>query len=165
MSSAAVAAVPFLAHAAVHTVHERASLLAALAGCGGTGATPEPEFDDEVRGCAQVAAEVGGLLPLLRDDDPLVRRNTVRVARRATGGTLPTLLRELTGCYDSDPADAVRAEALTVLTLLDPDPLTAHRRLRSALTDPVPAVRAAAALALLERAEAPYPADVVAVLA
>ncbi|MFJ2868300.1 HEAT repeat domain-containing protein [Kitasatospora sp. NPDC087314] len=75
------------------------------------------------------------------------------------------VLRELTAGYESDPASAVRAEALTVLTLLDPDPAVTHRRLRSALTDPVPAVRAAAALALVERAEAPYPADVVAVLA
>lgn len=102
VSSAAVEAVPFLAHAAVHTRHERAGLLAALAGCGGTEA--EPEYDDEVRGCARVAAEVAGLLHLLRDDDPVVRRNTVRVARRATGETVPMVLRELTACYVSDPA-------------------------------------------------------------
>ncbi|MFF7994824.1 hypothetical protein ACFZDG_34265 [Kitasatospora xanthocidica] len=56
------------------------------------------------------------------------------------------MLRELLACYESDPAPAVRAEALTVLTLLDPDPVAAHRRLRPALTDPAPAVRAAAAL-------------------
>ncbi|MFF4922469.1 hypothetical protein ACFY4B_17980 [Kitasatospora sp. NPDC001261] len=163
VSSAAVAAVPFLAHAAVHARHERADVLAALAGCGGTEA--EPVHEDEVRGCARVAAEVAGLLHLLRDEDPLVRRNTVRVARRATGETVPVVLRELTACSVSDPAAAVRAEALTVLTLLDPDGGAARRRLRSALTDPVPAVRAAAALALLERSEAPYPVDVVAVLA
>ncbi|MFD0403723.1 hypothetical protein [Kitasatospora sp. NPDC127116] len=163
VSSAAVAAVPFLAHAAAHSRHERADLLAALAGCGGTEA--EPEYDDEVQGCTRIAAEVAGLLHLLRDDDPVVRRNMVRVARRATGDTVPVVLRALTACYTSDPAAAVRAEALTVLTLLDPDSDAARRRLRSALTDPVPAVRAAGALALLERSEAPYPADVVAVLA
>ncbi|MFE7531717.1 hypothetical protein ACFU7Y_39360 [Kitasatospora sp. NPDC057542] len=163
VSSAAVAAVPFLAHAAMHTIHEWVAVLAALAGCGGTEA--EPEYDDEVQGCARIAAEVTGLLHLLRGDDPLVRRTMVRVARRATGETVPAVLRELATCYASDPAAAVRAEALTVLTLLDPDESAAHRRLRSALTDPVPAVRAAAALALLERSEAPFPADVVAVLA
>ncbi|MEV7188747.1 HEAT repeat domain-containing protein [Kitasatospora sp. NPDC093102] len=134
VSSAAVAAVPFLAHAAMHTLHEREAVLAALAGCGGTGA--EPAYDDEVQGCARIAAEVTGLLHLLRDGDPLVRRTMVRVARRATGETVPAVLRELATCYASDPDTAVRAEALTVLTLLDPDEDTAHRRLRSALTDP-----------------------------
>ncbi|MFJ6382637.1 hypothetical protein ACIQI7_21865 [Kitasatospora sp. NPDC092039] len=163
VSSVAVAAVPFLAHAAAHTRHERADLLAALAGCGGSGA--EPEYDDEVRGCAGVAAEVAGLLHLLHDEDPVVRRNTVRVARRASDETVPMVMRELTACYESDPTAAVRAEALTVLTLLDTDGDAADRRLRSALTDPVPAVRAAGALALLERSEAPYPGDLVAVLA
>ncbi|MFJ9846786.1 HEAT repeat domain-containing protein [Kitasatospora sp. NPDC101155] len=131
LSSAAVTAVPFLAHAAVHGVHKRASVLAALAGTG----------------------------------DPQVRRNTVRVARRATGETLPTALRELTACFESDPSAAVRSEALTVLTRLDPDARAVEPRLRSALADPVPAVRAAAAVGLVERAKAPYPAEVVAVLA
>ncbi|MFE5584545.1 hypothetical protein [Kitasatospora sp. NPDC056531] len=58
VSSAAVAAVPFLAHAAVHGVYKRASVLAALAGIGGPEA--EPEFEDEVWGCARVATEVTG---------------------------------------------------------------------------------------------------------
>ncbi|MFH8386740.1 HEAT repeat domain-containing protein [Kitasatospora sp. NPDC018058] len=163
VSSAAVAAVPFLAHAAVHGVHERASVLAALAGTGGPEA--EPEFEDEVQGCMRVAEEVAGLLHLLRDDDPQIRRNMVRVARRATGATVPAALRELTACFESDSSPAVRAEALTVLTRLDPDARAVDGRLRSALTDPVPAVRAAAAVDLLERAKAPYPAEVVAVLA
>ncbi|GGM26415.1 hypothetical protein GCM10010129_83630 [Streptomyces fumigatiscleroticus] len=160
---ATVAAVPFLAHAAVHTVHGRAHVLALLAGAGGHG--PEPQPGDEEEGCAQVGAEVPGLLHLLGDDDPQVRRRAVRVARRATGETVPAAVRELTTSYETDPVAAVRAEALTVLTRLDPDPRSAHRRLHDALTDPVAAVRAVAALALLEQAHAPYPADLVGILA
>ncbi|NEC53388.1 hypothetical protein G3I18_33305 [Actinospica acidiphila] len=160
---ATVAAVPFLAHGAVHAVHGRAQLLALLAGAGGHG--PEPQPGDEAEGCAAVGAEVGGLLHLLGDDDPQVRRQMVRVARRATGATVSVAVRELTLVYERDPAAAVRAEALIVLTRLDADPGSAHRLLHRALRDPVAAVRAVAALDLLERAQAPYPADLVRILA
>ncbi|MFF5343968.1 hypothetical protein ACFY4H_25150 [Streptomyces althioticus] len=160
---ATVAAVPFLAHVAVHAVHGRAHVLALLAGTGGHG--PEPQPGDEAEGCAKVGAEVSGLLHLLGDDDPQVRRQTVRVARRATGTTVPVTVRELITVYERDPAAVVRAEALTVLTRIDTDPRSAHRRLHDALTDPVAAVRAVAALELLEQAQAPYPADLVGILA
>ncbi|MFF3941485.1 HEAT repeat domain-containing protein [Streptomyces phaeofaciens] len=159
---ATVAAVPFLAHAAVHAVHGRADVLAFLAGAAGHGPEPQPGAEED--GCARVAAEVPGLLRLLTDDDPRVRRQTVRVARRARAQDVPAALRELAVSYTTDPVASVRAEALTVLTRLDADPASVERRLRTALTDPVAAVRATAALALLERARAPYPADLVAVL-
>ncbi|MFD8252493.1 hypothetical protein [Streptomyces werraensis] len=160
---ATVAAVPFLAHGAVHAVHGRAQVLALLAGAGGHG--PEPQPGDEEEGCAKVGDEVSGLLHLLGDDDPQVRRQMVRVARRATGAVVPVAVRELTTVYERDSAAAVRAEALTVLTRIDADPHSAHRRLHDALTDPVAAVRAIAALELLEQAQAPYPADLVGILA
>ncbi|MEU0939048.1 HEAT repeat domain-containing protein [Embleya sp. NPDC005971] len=160
---AAVAAVPFLAHAAVHTAHGRASALAFLAGAGGSG--PEPGRGDQEEGHARVGAEVPGLLHLLRDGDPQVRRQAVRVARRASADTVPAATRELAATYATDPVPAVRAEALIVLTRIDPDPRARTRRLRDALTDPVAAVRAVAALALPAREAAPYPADLVAVLA
>ncbi|WP_331733559.1 hypothetical protein OG948_59845 (plasmid) [Embleya sp. NBC_00888] len=160
---ATVAAVPFLAHTAVHTLHARAGALALLAGAGGQG--PVPWAGDEEEGHARVGAEVCGLLHLLGDDDPQVRRHAVRVARRASAKTLPAATRELAAAYARDPVPAVRAEALIVLTCIDPDPQARTRRLRDALTDPVAAVRAVAALALLEQEQAPYPADLVAVLA
>ncbi|MFD7260134.1 hypothetical protein [Streptomyces sp. NPDC059874] len=160
---ATVAAVPFLAHAAVHAVHERASVLAFLAGAGGRG--PEPQAGIEEEGYAQVAAEVSGLLHLLADHDPKVRLGAVRVARCATGQSIPAALRELTARYEADPVAEVRMDALAVLTRLDPDQQSADRRLHDALTDPLPAVRAAASLTLLERTHAPYPPDLVAVLA
>ncbi|MFE3205609.1 HEAT repeat domain-containing protein [Embleya sp. NPDC059237] len=160
---ATVAAVPFLAHAAVHAPHQRAGVLALLAGAGGEG--PVPRAGDQEEGHARVGAEVAGLLHLLGDDDPQVRRHAVRVARRASAQTLPAATRELAAAYATDPAPAVRAEALIVLTRIDPDPRARTRRLHEALADPVAAVRAVAALALLEQEQAPYPADLVAVLA
>jgi hypothetical protein len=160
---ATVEAVPFVAHAAVHATRRRDGMLAFLAGAGGS--DPEPYGGTEEDGRTRVSDEVPGLLHLLRDDDRDVRRQAVRVAIRATGPTVPTVLQALTACHASDPDAGIRAEALTVLTRLDPDPRPAERRLRSALTDPVAAVRATAALALLERTPAPYPADLVTVLA
>ncbi|MFE3206057.1 HEAT repeat domain-containing protein [Embleya sp. NPDC059237] len=154
---------PFLAHAAVHTVHKRAGVLALLAGAGGEG--PVPRAGDQEKGHTRVGAEVFGLLHLLGDDDPEVRRRAVRVMRRAGAEALPAAVRELAVTYATDPIPAVRAEALIVLTRIDPDPQARTRRLRDALADPVAAVRAVAALALLERESAPYPADLVAVLA
>ncbi|OPC76830.1 hypothetical protein B4N89_46005 [Embleya scabrispora] len=160
---ATVAAVPFLAHAAVQAPHGRASVLALLAGAGGQG--PTPWAGDEEEGHAAVGVEVAGLLHLLGDDDPRVRRSAVRVARRASAQSLPAATRELAATYATDAPPAVRAEALIVLTRIDPDPPARTRRLHEALIDPVAAVRAVAALALLEQEQAPYPADLVAVLA
>lgn len=156
---AAVAAVPFLAHAAVHAVHGRADALAMLAGAGGQCTEPRP--GDEEEGHTQVGAEVPGLLHLLGDSDAEVRRYAVRVARRADSESVPAAVQALTAAYASDPVAAVRAEALTVVTRIDPDPQACAGRLHDALADPAAAVRAVAALALLERTDTPYPADLV----
>ncbi|WP_330458004.1 hypothetical protein OIB37_14510 [Streptomyces sp. NBC_00820] len=161
--SASVAAVPFLAHAAVHAAHERASALAFLSGVAGRADEPDTETHEE--GGERVAAEVRGLLHLTTDDDPEVRREAVRLALRASGADIPAAVRALTAAHETDTVTVVRADALTVRTRLDPDGEAVERSLRAALTDPVPAVRATAALALLEREQAPYPADLVAALA
>ncbi|MFJ1752736.1 HEAT repeat domain-containing protein [Kitasatospora sp. NPDC088134] len=155
----AVAAVPYVAHAARHARHRRDGMLAFLAGTGGA-----EEWED-AEGCARVAEELPGLLPLLRDADPEVRRQAVRVARRAAGEVLPAALAALTECLRADPEPTVRAEALTVLGRIDPDPAAALARRRAALADPEPAVRATAALDLLEQAGTPGPAELLAVLA
>lgn len=57
-------------------------------------------------------------------------------------------MRELAA---TDPIPPVRTEAPIVLTRVDTDTPARTRRLRSALTDPIAAVRAGAALALLEQ--------------
>ncbi|MFD8480016.1 hypothetical protein [Kitasatospora sp. NPDC059673] len=167
VSSAGAAAVPYLAHAAVHAVHRREGMLAFIATTGGAeeeyeGEEEETEFEHKVTGRTLAADELPGLLHLLRDDpDPEVRRQVVRVARRAAGESLPLALAALTACHREDPAPAVRAEALTVLSFLDADP---RGRLRAALGDPEPAVRATAALGLLEGNGAPNPAELLAIL-
>ncbi|MFF0392380.1 HEAT repeat domain-containing protein [Kitasatospora sp. NPDC004615] len=157
---ASVAAVPYLAHAAVHAVHRRDSMLAFLANAGRADA--DRWFDDGTLDGITVSGELPGLLHLLRDEDPEVRRRLVRVARWAAGDELPLALDALTACHRDDPSARVRAEALAVLGRLDPDPAG---RLRAALTDSEPAVRAMAALGLLESGEVPYPAELVDVLA
>ncbi|MFF0295838.1 hypothetical protein ACFYST_19035 [Kitasatospora sp. NPDC004614] len=168
VSSAGAAAVPYLAHAAVHAVHRRDDMLAFIATTGGAeeeyeGEADESGFEDKVTGRTLAAEELPGLLHLLRDDpDPEVRRRLVRVARWAAAGEcLPLAVAALTAFQREDPAPAVRAEALTVLRFLDADPAG---RLRAALADPEPAVRATAALGLLEAAELPYPAELLDVL-
>ncbi|MFI9788202.1 hypothetical protein ACIHEI_32560 [Kitasatospora sp. NPDC051984] len=147
---ASVAAVPYVAHAAVHAVHRRHLMLAYLAATGGTEAETWPGPQQE--GCGLVAEELPGLLHLIRDPDPEVRRQAVRVARRATGDSLRPALDALTACHRDDPVVRVRAEALTVLSRLDADP---GPLLRAALEDAEPAVRATAALALLEEDPTP----------
>ncbi|WP_404869750.1 HEAT repeat domain-containing protein [Kitasatospora griseola] len=167
VSSAGAAAVPYLAHAAVHAVHRRDDVLAFIATTGGAeeeyeGEEEESGFEDKVTGRTLASRELPGLLGLLRGDpDPEVRRQVVRVARWAAGESRSLALDALVACHREDPSPAVRAEALTVLGFLDADP---GGRLRAALEDPEPAVRATAALGLLERAGAPYPAELVAVL-
>ncbi|MFC8719610.1 HEAT repeat domain-containing protein [Kitasatospora sp. NPDC057198] len=151
----AVAAVPYLAHAAVHGVHRRGDVLAFLAGTGGAEEVVH-QSEQAVRGAALVAEELPFLLPLLGDADAEVRRQAVRVARWAAGQSLPLAVAALEDRLREDPSPVVRAEALTVLSHLEADPVG---RLRAALDDPAPAVRATAALGLLSGAELPYPEE------
>ncbi|MFF4338808.1 hypothetical protein ACFY00_02575 [Kitasatospora sp. NPDC001540] len=156
----AVAAVPYLAHAAVHGVHRRGDVLAFLAGTGGAEEVAH-QSEQAVLGAALVAEELPFLLTLLGSGDAEVRRQAVRVARWAAGESLPLAVAALGACLRADPDPAVRAEALTVLSFLEADP---GGRLRAALADEEAAVRATAALLLLEGAELPYPADLLEVL-
>ncbi|MFF2816662.1 HEAT repeat domain-containing protein [Kitasatospora cineracea] len=156
---AAVAAVPYVAHAAAHATHRRHVMLMFLAMAGGAQEQVWTEWEAE--GGARVAEELPGLLHLLRDADPQVRRQAVRAARRAAGESLPPAVAALAARLREDPSGRVRAEALMVLNRLETDPAG---RLRAALADRSPAVRATAALCLLERAGAPYPAALVDVL-
>ncbi|MGW4382807.1 hypothetical protein [Kitasatospora sp. NPDC004531] len=157
---ATVAAVPYLAHAAAHATHRRAELLAFLVGAGGSGRVPGTA--EERAGAARVSAELPGLLHLLRDEDLAVRRQAVQVACRAEGAAVAVAVEALTACRHGDPSARVRADALTALGVLAPD---AGERMRAALADPEPVIRATAALGLLETAGAPYPAELLAVLA
>ncbi|GLW70573.1 hypothetical protein Kpho02_28720 [Kitasatospora phosalacinea] len=166
VSSAAVAAVPYLAHAAVHARHRRADLLEFIAATGGTEeaylyAEEETGHEEVVAGRAGAAAELPWLLDLLGDADAEVRRQVVRVARWAAGESRPLAVAALEDRHRCDPAPQVRAEALTVLSFLEADP---GGRLRAALADAEPAVRATAALLLLEDAELPDPAGLLEVL-
>ncbi|WP_033260293.1 HEAT repeat domain-containing protein [Kitasatospora setae] len=156
---AAVAAVPYVAHAAAHATHRRHVMLMFLSMAGGVQEQVWTEWEAE--GGARVAEELPGLLHLLRDAEPEVRRQAVRAARRAAGESLPPAVAALAARLREDPSGRVRAEALMVLNRLEADPAG---RLRAALADRSPAVRATAALCLLERARAPYPAALVDVL-
>ncbi|MFD7730418.1 HEAT repeat domain-containing protein [Kitasatospora phosalacinea] len=164
-SSAGAAAVPYLAHAAVHAVHRRGSALEFIAGTGGTEEhywyEEEGRPGEELAGRARASAELPFLIPLLGDPDAEVRRQVVRVARWAAGESLPLAVAALTACHRDDPSDRVRAEALEVLGRLDGD---REARLRAALADGAPAVRATAALGLLEDTEGPCPAGLLGVL-
>ncbi|MFC8719609.1 HEAT repeat domain-containing protein [Kitasatospora sp. NPDC057198] len=156
-SSAGVAAVPYLAHAAVHGAHHRDRALEFIAGTGGTEEHYWYEEEDrpgeELAGRARASAELPFLLPLLGDADAEVRRQVVRVARWAAGESLPLAVAALADCLQEDPSPAVRAEALEVLSRLNGEQAGT---LRAALADGAPAVRATAALGLLEAAEPPY---------
>ncbi|GAA5023529.1 hypothetical protein GCM10025734_80690 [Kitasatospora paranensis] len=74
---AAVEAVPFVAHAAVHATHGRADMLAFLAGAGGSGG-PEPSGGFEEDGRTRVADEAP---TRLRED---ARQMLARSDRRTT---------------------------------------------------------------------------------
>jgi hypothetical protein len=164
-SSAGVAAVPYLAHAAVHGAHRRDDVLAFIAGTGGTEEHYWYEEEDwlgvELAGRARASGELPFLLGLLDDPDAEVRRQVVRVARWAAGESLPLAVAALAGCLRDDPAERVRAEALEVLSRLGGDRVGL---LRAPLADEAPGVRATAALGLLEEAELPYPAELLEVL-
>ncbi|MFC8719607.1 hypothetical protein [Kitasatospora sp. NPDC057198] len=156
---ASVAAVPYLAHAAVHAVHRRDRVLAFLVDAG----RHHDRWWDAAEEPApvEVSAELPFLLRLSDDPDPEVRRQLVRVAYWAIGDSRPPVLAALAACHRADPSERVRAEALEVLSRISPD---REGQLRAALADPSPAVRATAALGLLELAGPPHPPELLDVL-
>ncbi|SOE24453.1 HEAT repeat-containing protein [Streptomyces sp. OK228] len=163
---ATLAAVPFLAHLALHVTWHREALLEVLTGLAELGewGVPAPEsLGGRVR--AAVLAELPLLMGCLTDPDPYVRQAAIRLACVGTRPADPAVLRTLADLYESDPSALTRADALTALALLDPDPSTVRAREAAAIDDRDREVRLAAALSGLDRAEPPYPAGLVAVVA
>ncbi|PBD01804.1 HEAT repeat protein [Streptomyces sp. Ag82_O1-15] len=163
---ATLEAVPFLAHLALHVTWHREALLEVLTGLAELGewGVPAPEsLGGRVR--AAVLAELPLLMGCLTDPDPFVRQAAIRLACVGTRPADPAVLRTLSDLYESDPSALTRADALTALALLDPDPATVRAREAAAIDDRDREVRLAAALSGLDRAEPPYPAALVAVVA
>lgn len=109
------------------------ALCAALNGCYGTAAAPDPH------------TAVAHLLALLEDRDPQVRLTAAQaLGKIAASGTAPALLRRL---HDADPT--VRAMSAWALGHLGEDVLDeAGLELARRLDDPSPLVKRAAARAL-----------------
>ncbi|MFF8026586.1 HEAT repeat domain-containing protein [Streptomyces sp. NPDC007896] len=163
---ATLEAVPFLAHLALHVAWHREALLEVLTGLAELDAwgVPAPEtLGGRVR--AAVLAELPLLMGCLTDPDPLVRQAAIRLACVGARPADPAVVRTLTDLYESDPSASTRADALTALALLDPDPATVRDREAAATGDHDREVRLAAALSGLDRAELPYPGALVAVVA
>ncbi|MFF7884793.1 HEAT repeat domain-containing protein [Streptomyces sp. NPDC020794] len=163
---ATLEAVPFLAHLALHVAWHREALLEVLTGLAELDewGMPAPEtLGGRVR--AAVLAELPLLMGCLTDPDPLVRQAAIRLACVGARPADPAVVRTLTDLYESDPSASTRADALTALALLDPDPATVRDREAAATGDHDREVRLAAALSGLDRAELPYPGALVAVVA
>ncbi|MDX3760909.1 HEAT repeat domain-containing protein [Streptomyces sp. AK02-04a] len=163
---ATVEAVPFLAHLALHVTWHREAVLEVLTRLAELGewGVPAPEsLGGRVR--AAVLAELPLLMGCSTDPDPFVRQAAIRLACVGTRPADPAVLRTLADLYESDPSAPTRADALTALALLDPDPASVRAREAAAIDDRDREVRLAAALSGLDRAEPPYPAALVAVVA
>ncbi|MFE4998773.1 HEAT repeat domain-containing protein [Streptomyces mirabilis] len=163
---ATLEAVPFLAHLALHVTWHREAFLEVLTGLAelDESGVPAPEsLGGRVR--AAVLAELPLLMACLTDPDPFVRQAAIRLACVGTRPAHPAVVRTLADLCESDPSASTRADALTALALLDPDPATVRDREAAAIDDRDREVRLAAALSGLDRAEPPYPAALVAVVA
>ncbi|GAA1959218.1 hypothetical protein [Kitasatospora viridis] len=162
---ASAPAVPFLAHAAMHVPGRRADLLMLLA----TLAEHEPQEVDSPHWagssvaaiCVELVGVLPDLLPCLTDAEREVRQAALRVVAAVAGLLLDELRERVVArveeLYDGDPVAAVRADALMALDRFG--------RAVAGLDSPLPEVRLAVALLAAERAEPPYPAELVAVLA
>jgi HEAT repeat len=149
--SAAVAAVPFIAELALAPeVHHRSLLVYLL----GAMADPAEAYGPEVGAVhAAVTAEVPRLLPLLADPDPGVRETAAYTLAQCPDMAGP-IVAELRQHWAVEDVPLVRASLLGALGHLDPTGCAGV--LSAALGDPHPAVRAAAALAIVW-AELPWP--------
>ncbi|MFD5322899.1 HEAT repeat domain-containing protein [Streptomyces sp. NPDC127092] len=112
--AASAEAVPFLARIAA-AGHRTADVLALL---GGMAASEDECGVAPGRVRAAVAGQLAVLLPLLSDDDPVVRRAAAwAVSHTRTPGTVLPALRAR---WAEEPESDVRAEVLTGISRLDP---------------------------------------------
>jgi hypothetical protein len=149
--SATVAAVPFIVQLAVTAgVHHRSTLVALL----GAMADPAEAYGAEVGTVrAAVTAQVPRLLPLLADPDPRVRETAAYTLAQCPDTAGP-VVAELRRRWPVEDVPLVRASLLAALGRLDPTGCAGL--LSAALGDPHPAVRAAAACAIVS-AGLPWP--------
>ncbi|GAB3845665.1 hypothetical protein ACFPIJ_38535 [Dactylosporangium cerinum] len=157
---ATAAAVPFLAHAALHGA-DPARVLRLLADIADR---PAGDLADPVAMAVveASAAAVVDLLSTARHADATMR---ARYARLAAAVPLPlpdTVVAELTALEAGDPDVDVRAEALAALAAHHPAP---EPRLRAALSDSSDGVRLTAAVLSMRRSGPPYPPPAVEVVA
>lgn len=139
---ATVLAVPFLAHAALHSEHftgHALSLLSAFA-----------EQAGEVRDA--VVAEAANLLPCLDLPDPELRRQALHMfagCAKNLGAERTRVAAAVSEVFDNDMDRDVAADALTALELLE-DEATFIGRVEQALSETDPVIRLTAILCALE---------------
>ncbi|MEU6343745.1 hypothetical protein ABZ883_22715 [Streptomyces sp. NPDC046977] len=162
---ATVAAVPFLAHLALHRDFHRAGLLhvlTRLAGDPEEGAERDP-LSERLR--AAVVAELPALITCLTDPDSAVRQQAIRLTVVAPQPLDPAVRATLSDLSAHDPDAWTRADAMTALAVTDPDQDAVRCREARALADDAPEVRLSAAQLGLERAQRPFPAALVNIVA
>lgn len=159
--SATPYAVPFLAELAEGGPGDRGDMLGLLA-CVVAGDSHSGGDAEAVKaGRRAVFALLPRLLRLVDDPDADVRRGLLRlVAACESEGrvALPVLNERL--AHESDPR--VRADIVTVLSVVDPASADRGDRNRDLMADPDPAVRLAAMTEVLRGTPLPYPLELVA---
>ncbi|MFE1318603.1 hypothetical protein [Kitasatospora phosalacinea] len=165
--SASAAAVPFLAHAALHAPlaagrNDALALLFLMAAHEpGAPAGPRWARSDTAAVCGELGRVLPALLPCLADPVEETRRLALRVVA-AVGDLLPEarrggLVELVGGLHEGDASPSVRADALVALDRLGCE--------RASLDSPSAEVRRVSAVLVAERHGPPYPARAVAVLA
>lgn len=151
-------AIPFLARAALDmTGAKRIAILACLITLGDQRHNDYAESDAVRETLANV---VPHLMSLLDDDDPEVRRLVVRLLAAVNDVDHDTAIARLVGILAEDSDGWTRADAVSVLSVLD-SPSNMAGRDAALLHDVDPLVRGSAALASAERTGPPYRPDVV----